>query len=233
VDAARHRVHSGKVTERGLARLCGLSQPHMHHVLKNMRALSTCSADRLMRALDLTVSDLLWRVSTEPDAQVRAIPVIRDRIGPGTNAVFTVIRGHIPLPESLLIGLVDPLAARLAPDLVLPRALAAHDLVLLDQNPVARSAPANSSSAWVVNEGAGAQVRYLRLDRHQKIDSDRQNDARLYVADEVTLEDRRKWHAIALYGRNILDIVRARIVWFGREMEKEPPGPAGPADESD
>lgn len=217
IGIARGRVRAGELTERGLARMCGISQPQMHNVLKRIRGLSTGSADRLMRALDLRVSDLLWRISTEPDADVRAIPMLQSRIGPGTDAVFTAIRGHIPLPQSLLGDLVDPLAARLGPDLVLPKALAAHDLVLLDQNPLVRAAP-GFNSIWVVSEGSGLRVRYLRL-----------GAARLCIADEVTLEDPRKWHSIPLQGRNILDIVRARIVWIGREMEKEPAGPADPA----
>jgi hypothetical protein len=215
IDVARRRVRAGQLTERRLARMCGVSQSHMHNVLKNIRALSTGSADRLMRALDIRVSDLLWRVSTEPDAGVRAIPLIRNRIGPGTDAVLTEIRGHFPLPQSLLKGLVDPLAARLGPDLVLPRTLSPHDLVLLDQNPQLRSAP-GGGSVWVVAEGAGLRARYLRM-----------VGTRLYVANEVTLNDPQKWNSIPLQGRNILDIVRARIVWMGREMQAGPAGPAG------
>ena len=210
IDIARERVHAGELTERGLARMCGISQPHMHNALKKIRALSTAAADRLMRTLDIRITDLLWRVSSERDADVRAIPLLRNRIGPGTDAVFTEIRGHIPLPLSLVRDVVEPLAARLGPDLVLPKPLAAHDLVLLDQNSRLRETP-GGNSIWVVSEGAGLRVRYLRME-----------GARLYVANEVTLDDPRKWHAIPLQGRNILDIVRARIVWMGREMEKEP-----------
>ena len=175
-----------------------------------------------MRALDIGVADLFWRVSTEPDAGVREIPIIRNRIGPGSDAVFTMIRGHYPLPQALLRDLVDPLAARLGPDLVLPRSLAAHDLVLLDCNPRVRSAPSGEASVWVVKEGATLSVRYLRM-----------QGAVLYLANEVTLKDPARWHSIPLEGRNILDIVRARIVWISREMEKEPAGPADPTGASD
>jgi hypothetical protein len=217
IGIARERVSAGELTERGMARSCGISQPHMHNVLKNIRVLSTAAADRLMHALDISASDLLWRVSIEPDAGVRAIPIIRNRIGPGSEAIFTEIRGHFPLPESLLRGLVDPVAARVGPDLVLPKALAAHDLVLLDQNPRIRSEP-GGAGIWVVRESASLSIRYLR-----------KRGTGLCLANEVTLEDPQQWHSIPLAGRNILDIVRARIVWMGREMEKEPAGPAEPA----
>jgi hypothetical protein len=125
------------------------------------------------------------------------------------------------MPESLLKDLVQPVAARLAPDLVLPRGLAARDLVLLDQNPAVRAMPvsaAEGGDAWVVDSGAGLRVRYLRMDA-----------ASLYIANEDTLADPRRWQAIPLRGRNILDIVRARIVWIGREMETQPAGPVDPA----
>jgi hypothetical protein len=181
----------------------------MHNVLKEIRALSTAAADRLMRTLDIQITDLLWRASSERDADVRTVPLLRNRIGPGTDAVFTEIRGHIPLPQSLVRDVVEPLAARLGPDLVLPKSLIAHDLVLLDQNPKLRETP-GKKSIWIVSEGAGLRVRYLRME-----------GARLWVANEVTLDDPRMWHMISLQGRNILDIVRARIVWMGREMEKE------------
>jgi hypothetical protein len=209
VDIARERVRAGEFTERGLARRCGISQPHMHNILKKIRAPSTAAADRLMRTLDIHIPDPQWRVSSEPDSESRDVPLLRGRIGPGTDAVLTQTRGYYPFPQSVLRDLVDPLAARLGPELVLPRSLAAHDLVLLDQNPRLREAP-GAKSTWVVSEGAGLRVRYLRME-----------GARLCVANEVTLGDPRQWHSISLPGRNILDIVRARIVWTSREMEKE------------
>lgn len=221
IDLARERVKAGQLTERGLARMCDLSQPHMHNVLKNdARMFSSQSCDRLMRALDIRVSDLMWRVSGEIDTQIRAVPMIRSRIGPGTDAIFTSCRGNMPMPAWLLTDLVDPLTARLAPDLVLPRALAANDLVLLDQNPDIRAAP-GGEGLWIVAAATGLRARYLRL-----------HGAQLYVGNEITRADPRQWLPVSLKARNILDVVRARIVWIGREMETEPAGPAEPPGES-
>jgi transcriptional regulator with XRE-family HTH domain len=58
----RLRVRSGAVTERGLARDTGISQPHLHHVLKGKRLLSVERADEVLRRLDL---DLLHLITTE------------------------------------------------------------------------------------------------------------------------------------------------------------------------
>jgi transcriptional regulator with XRE-family HTH domain len=55
----RGRVQNGELTERGLARMIGISQPHMHHILKGARALSLENADRILRRLDMTILDLL------------------------------------------------------------------------------------------------------------------------------------------------------------------------------
>jgi antitoxin component HigA of HigAB toxin-antitoxin module len=44
----RKRIHSGELTERSLARITGISQPHMHNVLKGKRLLSLEKADRIL-----------------------------------------------------------------------------------------------------------------------------------------------------------------------------------------
>ena len=55
----RERVRSGAVTERGLARLVGVSQPHIHNVLKGKRFFSLEKADQVLRSLGLDVLDFI------------------------------------------------------------------------------------------------------------------------------------------------------------------------------
>ena len=59
LEDLRSRVRCGEATERGLARRAGLSQPHLHHVLKGKRLLSLESADRILRRLEMSVLDLI------------------------------------------------------------------------------------------------------------------------------------------------------------------------------
>jgi hypothetical protein len=59
LENLRQRVQSGEVTERGLARIAGLSQPHLHNVLKGKRLLSFDMADEILRNLQLGVFDLI------------------------------------------------------------------------------------------------------------------------------------------------------------------------------
>jgi hypothetical protein len=212
IETAHRRVRAGELTERGLARLCGISQPHLHNVLKHIRALSTDSADRLMRALNLSTEDILWAGSGGGGTCVRSVPLAQMRIGPGYDTALTATRGAMPFPAALVDGLIDPIAARLAPDLVLPRALAANDLVLLDQNRETRAA-IDRAGPWVVAANGGLSVRYLR-----------RGGTLLYIANEANLKEPARWQAIPLARENILDVVRARIVWFGRKIQEEASG---------
>ena len=53
------RIQNGDFTERGLARILGISQPQVHNVLKGARRLRPELADRLIANLEITVLDLL------------------------------------------------------------------------------------------------------------------------------------------------------------------------------
>jgi hypothetical protein len=184
----------------------------MHNVLKDIRALSNESADRLMEALHVTVADLLWSTSGDEGVEVRAVPLVRSRLGPGADAVLTVHRGVVPLPARLVDALVNPVVAVLAPDLGLPRLVEANDMVLLDQNPAVRGS-VEGQSVWVVAEAGGLRVRYLRTKRYF-----------LYVVNETMLASPGEWPPVSLVERSILEIVRARVVWVGREFRDDPAG---------
>lgn len=59
LEHIRDLLDRGEITERRLARQAGLSQSHLHNVLKGVRGLSNELADRLLRHLELSVLDLL------------------------------------------------------------------------------------------------------------------------------------------------------------------------------
>ncbi len=58
IATLRERIRSGELTERGTARLTGLSQPHIHNVLKGKRSLSAEAADAILLAVNLDTVDL-------------------------------------------------------------------------------------------------------------------------------------------------------------------------------
>jgi len=55
----RERVRSGELTERGLARITRVSQPHIHNVLKEKRFLSMEMSDKMLCRLRMDVLDLM------------------------------------------------------------------------------------------------------------------------------------------------------------------------------
>lgn len=217
VELAVRRVQAGEVTERGLAKASGFSQPHLHNVLKGIRSLSNEKADRLMDVLRVGVGDLLWSGVGDGSAEIRVVPLMRHRIGPGNDASLTLFRGAVPFRGSQVDGLVDPVGARLAADPGMPAVLAANDLVLLDQNPVHRSA-ATADGMWVTAGPEGLRVRHLTM-----------NGTAVHLGTRGSLDHPEDWRPPTGYYRSILEVARARIVWIGREVETEAPGSSQPA----
>jgi len=76
IAALNQKLCNGELTERGLARRVGLSQSHIHNVLKGARILTPEVADQILRELNWGVEDLLPedprrkppQSATEPDA---------------------------------------------------------------------------------------------------------------------------------------------------------------------
>jgi transcriptional regulator with XRE-family HTH domain len=59
VHYLNRRVQRGELTERGVAHRAGISQPHLHNVLKGRRFLSWETADALLRELRLDLLELM------------------------------------------------------------------------------------------------------------------------------------------------------------------------------
>lgn len=59
LEELRQRVRSGAATERGLARHTGISQPHLHNVLKGKRRLSLMKADVILQSLQIDLLNLI------------------------------------------------------------------------------------------------------------------------------------------------------------------------------
>ncbi|HLK47599.1 MAG TPA: helix-turn-helix domain-containing protein [Bryobacteraceae bacterium] len=55
----QQRIRGGEITERRLARVVEVSQPHLHNVLKGKHAFSIATADKILRHLKLDLLDLI------------------------------------------------------------------------------------------------------------------------------------------------------------------------------
>jgi transcriptional regulator with XRE-family HTH domain len=58
-ERLRRDIRNGHLTERGLARRSGISQAHIHNVLKGARTMSPGVADQILSALGISVRDLI------------------------------------------------------------------------------------------------------------------------------------------------------------------------------
>lgn len=67
------QVRNGALTERGLARRVGMSQSHIHNVLKGARILTPATADRILKGLGMTLLDLLESADSAVGAAAPAL----------------------------------------------------------------------------------------------------------------------------------------------------------------
>ena len=55
----RQLINRGEFTERSIARVLHISQPHVHNVLKGVRRMNVDLADQIMGKLTITIFDLI------------------------------------------------------------------------------------------------------------------------------------------------------------------------------
>ena len=84
------RIQNGDFTERGLAKIIGISQPQIHNVLKGTRKLRPELADRLIRKFEISVLDLL-----EP-TEIYEEMLSRGPISIGDTASSAAVGEHVP-----------------------------------------------------------------------------------------------------------------------------------------
>lgn len=211
ISHVRTRVRNGEITERGLARLSGISQPHIHNVLKGSRFLSAEAADQLLETLRIDLADLLAagnssggisntpvRGISKPEAgdfrDCRMVPVLDGWIG--RQRPFPRAEGleRYPFRAPDLERLEAPVAARFAPDPLRAPVFRGRGVVLLDRSEALRRDPDEESyfALDLSREGAIAKVRRTR------------GDARLWVCHTDT------WQPITISG-DPLDAIQGRV----------------------
>ncbi|MDZ7637957.1 MAG: helix-turn-helix transcriptional regulator [Bryobacterales bacterium] len=168
----RLRVRNGQLTERGLARLAGISQPHIHHILSGKRGLSPANADRLLAALSIDIADLLGEepgvlaaVASENDSSrwpgriepPLLVPMLDGLIGPGFPAPLPMARPkYLPVPPREIPRNCVLYAARLAYDPSLEPLLLSDDLVVIALKPLPETMQSEIDDLLQVRESAGS-----------------------------------------------------------------------------
>ncbi|MDQ6706854.1 MAG: hypothetical protein M3Z85_12880 [Acidobacteriota bacterium] len=141
---------------------------------------------------------------------VRWVPKLFYEIGPGNpwdEPSWDYRASTYPFPAATVALLSAPSVAILGEDRAMKPRFQAGDTVLLDSAEPSRLHP-DPCSPYLVHAPQGALLRYVR-----------HAGSRLFLASEETLEFPDRWDCISVADRNILDVVRSRIVWMGRQME--------------
>ena len=215
LSSLRMRLSNGELTERRLARLTGISQPHVHNVLKGKRLLSPGAADQILHRLGLSVLDLLRREESArsicsacewKDRHVE-VPVLDGWLGPGLPLPreLSKVESH-PFPRSYVVSLDRPVVARLAPDALMPGLCRANDLALLDRSRSKRL-HLEEEAFYVVSRHGEGVIRRLRV-----------NGAQLLLLTIASPGERERPELIRLEGGHPLDLVKARVAWIGRSF---------------
>lgn len=208
----RNEVHNGELTERGLARLIGISQPHAHNVLKGVRTLSPEVADLILKYLHISLLDLA--PENEMDAQrerrrsrerLPEVPFLTAPIGPGLPWLDEVNwRKSHPLPISSTIVLTDLVMAKLLADPF-------YDIALLDisERCVSTLSP---EALYAIERGGETVLRYIRPGAHC-----------YYLATNAGLDHPSAWEPLQLCKSQLRAAIKARVLWLGHQAEGDAP----------
>jgi hypothetical protein len=201
----RARVRNGELTERGLARLVGVSQPHIHNVLKGVRALSPELSDQILRHLRLSLLDLIERERIEAhlsfvhNSGYIYVPLLEGMIGPGYPWPTTVnTSDRLPFPSPQASAIQNPVAVRLAEDARMLSIFTAGDIALLDQGLRARSS-IERGAFYVVKSANGGVIRRLEA-----------SAGAVYLIAEDARHRPLAWEQVQLDGRPLSQVIRAR-----------------------
>ena len=217
--ALRRRLSNGEFTERGLARMIGVSQPHVHNVLKGERILTPEIGDLMLGYLDasllelLEVSELSQALESREDigAVLRPLPLLAGRLGPeDTFPDPRQVAEWVKAPAHELSNARRPALVELSEDLELMGLFAGATHALLDLDEAARLSL--QPAAWYALRWRGAGfLRQLR----------REGEA-ILVQGQMSLGEVPEFSAagpsrIELGEATPLQTVRARVLWVGQD----------------
>lgn len=219
IEQVKLRLFNGELTERRLARMIGVSQPHMHNVLKGVRSLTPEVADLLLGGLGISVLDLvetgeagvLLRDRQYEKARPALAPVVDGRVGPGHPFPQLADRTEwIPLPAGLWRTRRRLVLAPMGPDPESP--LPRGDdfaLVCLDEEARLRAGPRDIVVLRWRGSGYARRVRA--------------------AGEEVEVLRQQNWlitggpDRIELGGQSVLAVLRGVVVWTGRDFRRGSP----------
>lgn len=210
ISHVRTRVRNGEISERGLARFTGISQPHIHNVLKGARLLSPEMADQIMGRLHIDLSDLIQgsdqsgipRAAHPPCRQCRAVSLLDGLIGREFPYPRKAGPDRYPFAAADVERLDEPVAARLAPDPFRTPIFDGGGVVLLDCSERARLGGDEGSYFALDLFGAGT-IGFVR-----------RNGSHFHL----WVRHAEAWQSTPLPGGDPLDIIQGRVSVVVRQV---------------
>jgi len=214
----RDRIRNGELTERGFARLIGISQPHAHNVLKGVRKLSPQIFDAVLKYFHMSLLDLVALdelqayLQRQLQARLAEVPFLNSPLGPGMpwpSGLNRRRRFPLPFPSTAVPS--NLIMADLTPDPQMQLSLTGYDVALLDTSEPMRS-KLTPEGLYAVHRDDEALLRYIRP------------GARVYyLVSDATMYTPAQWQRLGVPVRGLTEVVRARVRWLGRESGRDLP----------
>lgn len=213
LEDLRYRIHNGDLTERGLARITGISQPHVHNVLKGIRFLSHGSLDQILKSINYSLLDLSTQMELKNYAANKFRPhgtfelrLMDSRIGPRMPwPAGATLRRKVSLPTDLENSPADLVLSRIQFDPRMDRYLGGCNMIVLDDSTPHRTNIA-PRGIYAISHAGEAILRHVRCGK-----------SRIYLAAADNFDNPIAWDALPLSAAGIAEVVRARVIWIGRE----------------
>jgi len=216
LERIRQRIQNGDFTERGFAKLIGISQPHFHNVLKGVRTLSPDIFDLILRQLNSSAFDLYDEREIRDYLSRRAAPqfvseaaFLESPAGPGAPWRAELSRReHFPVPLAVHAAPKSIVVARLLRDDRMAVTLASANLAALDISERARALLA-PRGLYAVDRRGGVLLRRLRP-----------GAAALYLVADGAINRPISWEPLPHPASAWPSLVKGRVIWLGREEDR-------------
>jgi plasmid maintenance system antidote protein VapI len=217
LEVLRQKVTNGELTERGLARRIGVSQPHIHNVLKGLRTLSAPVADLILEELGMNVLDLAKSEEMAAAMKTR-IPDESELIHIGIACGYISplqpfpdlggVEDWITLPASAVRDVRRPLLVGVEIDRSISHCFPDAEFTLLDLEESQRIRPQPGSWYAVRLDGIGL-VRQIRRE-----------GKRLHLLGQESFFEENFPQFVELEEESVLQFIRARVRWVGRDPRR-------------
>jgi hypothetical protein len=208
IDDLRSRVRNGEVTERRLARVTGISQPHIHNLLKGVRVLTPDLGDQILKSLHISLTDFIdippsarnEMGSNDAAGAGRYIDLLDGYIGPyhpWPSQVSSAAR--LKITDPITIRMINPVGVRAAEDARMEGVFSKDDIAVLDQSLGART-EIDPDSLYLVKSGDHGLIRRCAM-----------SSTALYVFTEDCRLRPGAWQRIPLSAVPAAQMVRAQV----------------------